>query len=181
VVYYASYLPLHGVDIVVKAAALLQDAPIRFRLIGGGLKFDQVKRLAQEFDLQNVEFVPEMPIEELAEEIAAADICLGGHFGATAKAARVIPGKVYQILAMARPLIATTTPANLELLKHGLSAYLCPPNDPEALAQAIYHLSEDKTLSRRLAQSGYELYQERCSEAVVTRLLQDAVAQLVKA
>ena len=180
VIYYATYLPLHGVDIVVKAAALLQEEPIRFRLIGGGQKYNQVRELAQELGLRNVEFVPEMPIEELAEELAAADICLGGHFGSSDKATRVVPGKVYQILAMRRPLIASSTPANLEILEHGVSAYLCPPNDPESLAEAIQRLSESRALQQSLADGGHQLYLEKCSEAVITKLLQGAVSELVK-
>jgi glycosyltransferase involved in cell wall biosynthesis len=127
----------------------------------------------------NIEFLPEMPIGQIAEEIANADICLGGHFGPTLKAARVVPSKVYQILAMERALIATCTAANLELLRHRESAYLCPPNDPEALAGAIQILHEDPQLRIQLARRGRILYETTCSEAIITDLLRKTILELI--
>jgi glycosyltransferase involved in cell wall biosynthesis len=127
----------------------------------------------------NIEFLPEMPIGQIAEEIANADILLGGHFGSTQKATRVVPSKVYQILAMERALIATNTPANLELLCHRESAYLCPPDDPEALASAISCLHEDPQLRIQLARGGRNLYETTCSEALITDLLKKTISKLV--
>ncbi len=178
VTYYTSYLPLHGVETVVRAAALLRSAPLHFRVIGSGQTYAQVRSLADALRLDNVDFVPVVPLERLPEEIAAADICLGGHFGASAKAGRVVPGKIYQLLAMAAPIIATTTPANLALLRHAESAYLVPPGDPPALAEAIRVLLADGGLRRSLAQGGRELYQEQCSEAVITARLRQVLADL---
>jgi glycosyltransferase involved in cell wall biosynthesis len=178
VTYYTSYLPLHGVETVVRAAALLRAAPLRLRMIGGGQTYPRVRALASELELDNIEFIPAIPLERLPEEIAAADLCLGGHFGASAKAGRVVPGKIYQLLAMAAPIIATTTPANLSLLRHAESAFLIPPDDPPALAEAILDLLADAGLRRCLAQGGRKLYLEQCSEAVVTRQLRQILAGL---
>jgi glycosyltransferase involved in cell wall biosynthesis len=177
---YTSYLPLHGVDIIIKAAALLRSAPICFRLIGEGQTYHQSHTLAHRMDLQNIEFIPSMSLEELAIEIASADICLGGHFGATGKAGRVVPGKIYQMIAMERAVIATTTPANLQLLHHLENAYLCPPNDPDALASAILRLHENRELRRQLAEGGRRLYQEHCSERVVTEIIGRNVEALTR-
>ncbi len=179
VLYYSSYMPLHGVENVIWAAGQLQSEPIRFRLIGDGPTYPQVHRLAEELRLENIEFHPSIPLAQLPGEIAMADINLGGHFGLSEKAGRVVPGKVYQVLAMSRPLIATTTPANRDLLRHAQSAYLCPPGDPQALARAILTLHGDPTLRNQLAQGGYALYQAECSEAVITERLRSLVDRLV--
>ena len=64
-------------------------------------------------------------------------MCLG-IFGATEKAALVIPNKVFQILSARRPLITRDSPAIRELLGDGVpGATLVPPADPVALAAAI--------------------------------------------
>lgn len=179
VLYYTSYLPLHGVDVVLKAAEELRDHPVNFRLIGSGQTFLKATQLAAQLRLNNIEFIPPVPVEQLADEIAAADICLGGHFGSSPKAGRVIPGKVYQILAMARPLIASDTPANRELLSHVITAYLCRPNDPISLAEGIKTLLENHTLCERIAQNGYQLFREKCSEAIITNQLQRIMTKLI--
>jgi glycosyltransferase involved in cell wall biosynthesis len=176
VLYYSSYLPLHGVETVVRAAASLRsESRLRFRLIGGGQDYERVRRLADRLALDNVTFVPPVPLEALPAEIATADICLGGHFGPGLKAGRVVPGKVYQMLAMARPVIAADTPANCALLAHRQSALLCPPADPQALADAIHELHRDADLRQQLAVHGHELYVMQCSEAVIAARLERIV------
>jgi glycosyltransferase involved in cell wall biosynthesis len=119
-------------------------------------------------------------LNRLPLEIAEADVCLGGHFGASDKAARVIPGKVYQILAMGCPLIAANTPANQDLLSHGESAILCQPNDANALASAILALHRDSVLRQRLSERGLSRFREKASEAVITQRLKSIASQLIK-
>ena len=171
ILYYSSYLPLHGVETIIKAAALLKTKAIHFKLIGAGQEYDNVYKLAQTLNLTNVIFTAPIPLTRLPEEIAQADICLGGHFGTSDKAQRVIPGKIYQILAMGRPLIAANTPANQELLSHAETAYLCPPDNAESLASAILTLHQNTSLRERLGQKGRLLYENQCSEAIITSQL----------
>jgi len=172
VLYYSSYLPLHGVEHIVRAAKLLEGRKdLRFRLIGQGMSYPHVRRLAEQLGVSNLEFLPPVPYHRLPGEIAAADLCLGGPFGDTPKARRIIPGKTFQFLAMARPVIATDTPGNRELLTHRQSAYLIPPADAEALAEAIAMLGEDNVLREAIATGGYGCYQRRCSEAIIRERL----------
>ncbi len=176
VLYYCTYMPLHGADVVVEAAKLLAGEAIRFQLIGTGQEFVRVQQAAR--GLENVRLTPFTPLESLRDEIARADICLGGHFGASDKAGRVVPGKVYQILAMARNLIASDSPANRGVLTHNVSALLCPPGDPHALAAAILTLHQNPTRREQLAQAGRAVYSAQCSEAVITAHLRKIIQAL---
>ncbi|MEJ2304505.1 MAG: glycosyltransferase [Anaerolineales bacterium] len=181
VLYYSTYLPLHGVDTVVRAADLLRfESNLRFKIIGIGQEYVSVRRLSDDLGIKNINFVPSISLNRLPLEIAEADVCLGGHFGASDKAARVIPGKVYQILAMGCPLIAANTPANQDLLSHGESAILCQPNDANALASAILALHRDSVLRQRLSERGLSRFREKASEAVITQRLKSIASQLIK-
>jgi glycosyltransferase involved in cell wall biosynthesis len=172
VLYYSTFQPLHGVETVVRAAHLLGgESRLRFKLIGTGPDYAQVRRLAENLRVENIAFLPTVPLETLVNEIATADICLGGPFGHSDKASRVIPGKIYQILAMERPLLAADSPANRELLTHGETAYLCQQDSPEDLAAAILKLHQDTALREGLAQTGRALYLKRCSEAIIAEQL----------
>ena len=179
VLYYCTYLPLHGVDILLKAIYLLQSEPLQFKLVGQGATYVHNRQLAEALNLKNVSFVPIMPIEALPAEINQADICLGGHFGVSDKAQRVVPGKVYQMLAMAKPIIATSTVANTKLLTHLKTAYLCPPENPNALAKAILELHKNEDLRQKLATAGRKLYEQSCSEAIIQQQLEIVIAQLL--
>jgi glycosyltransferase involved in cell wall biosynthesis len=178
VLYYCTYLPLHGADVVVRAAEMLKKEPVHFHLIGTGQEYERVRQSAT--GLHNIQFSPSVPLETLRGEIARANICLGGHFGASDKAGRVIPGKVYQILAMARPLIASNSPANRILLVDRSSALLVPPGNSHALVEAILTLHGDASLRETIRQNGRKVYESVCSEAAITNKLTNIIRSILK-
>ncbi len=179
---YSSYLPLHGIEDIVKAARILTGHPdIRFRLIGRGQTYPAVHQLAEQLQANNIDFAPSVAYYQLPLEIAQADVCLAGPFGTTGKAGRVIPGKLFQFLAMARPAIAGDAPANRELLTNRRDALLVPPGQPEALAGAILAIKQDDRLRETLATQGYRRYQTQASEEIVGQKLYQLIDIAAKA
>ncbi len=91
VFYYGAFLPLHGTDIILKAAALLQarGAPVHFVIGGDGPLHRDMRALAVDLCLENAEFPGWIPVEQLPSYIARVTLCLGGHFSRIPKAARV--------------------------------------------------------------------------------------------
>ena len=90
-----------------------------------------------------------MPYASLGVEVGRAAICLG-IFGDSAKAARVVPNKVWQAMAAGRPVVTADTPAVREVLEDGRSALLVPAGDPDGLAAALTRLAADAALRERL-------------------------------
>lgn len=180
VLFYTTYLPLHGVLTVIHAASQVRaERRLCFTLLGAGPELAEARRLAKALRADNVIFAPPVPLTSLPDHIAAADIVLGGHFGTSAKANRVIPGKLYQILALGRPLIAGDTPANRTLLTEGVQARLCPPANPEALAAAVLELHHDPERRVHLGMAARAHYLQHCSEAVITAQLGKLIAEVV--
>jgi len=157
VFYYGSFLPLHGLDQIVAAAQILRgQRDIEFRVLGEGMVYPRVRKLAEELGLEHLTFQAPVPYARLPDAIAEASLCLGGPFGATAKAGRVIAGKTFQFMAMARPTIVGDSPANRELFIHGEDVWMCRLADPQALASAILELKRDAQLRASIAQRGAE-------------------------
>jgi glycosyltransferase involved in cell wall biosynthesis len=157
--FWGAYVPLQGVETIVEAASLLKDrTDITFRMNGSGQMFPKAKSMAEERALQNVEFVQEwVPYDSLPEVVADFDVCLG-IFGPGSKTHNVIPNKVYEGLAMAKPVITADTPAARELLTDRKDCLLVPPDDAHALADAILKLKEDPALRENIANEGYALF-----------------------
>ena len=180
VLYYSSYMPLHGVDIVVNAAKLLEDqSDLHFRIIGEGQEYQNIQHLVRKLEVSSIDFIPTMPLADLPDQIAKASICLGGHFGASDKARRVIAGKTFQLLAMEKPTIVGDNDANRELLTHGQNAWFCKMNDPEALAEAILLLHKHDKLRKAIAQKGYICFKERASLEVQSEHLENFIAEYI--
>jgi len=173
IVNYSSYIPLHGLEVILRAADLLRNhKDVRFTLIGKGQLFPEMKALAEKLKLENVEFIEWLSHKELVEKAAGADVLLG-IFGVTEKAGRVIPYKAYEALALGRPLITGDSAAARELLVNGEHCLLSPMGDPEALAQKILLLKQDSALREKIARAGLELFQRRCTwESIGSAILQ---------
>jgi glycosyltransferase involved in cell wall biosynthesis len=141
VLFYGQFIPLHGIAVIIEAARLTQGEPVTWQIIGQGQESQRIQRMLDEQPLQNLSWEQWVDYSELHRRIAQADACLG-IFGDSEKAASVIPNKVFQIVAMQRPVITRDSPAIRELLEHSPPCVtLIPPNDPVALADAVRQMA----------------------------------------
>jgi glycosyltransferase involved in cell wall biosynthesis len=171
VLFYGTYIPLHGVDHILRAAHLLRGEDIRFRLIGRGQTRPHADALARQLRLPNVSFTDWVPFDRLVEEIGDSDLVLG-IFGVTDKAGRVVPNKVYQAMSVGRCVLTRDSPAIREAFLPGRHLATCPPGDPEALAESILALRGDPGLRSSLADAARDLVVREFSvEAIGARLL----------
>jgi glycosyltransferase involved in cell wall biosynthesis len=164
VFYYGSFLPLQGIEYIVQAASLLAgERDIRFEIAGQGMRYAEIRALAESLACTNINFVEWIPYVELPDHIASASICLGGHFSDSNKAQNVIATKTYQFLAMAKPTIVGDCRANSEIMTHGEHVYMCRMADARSLAEAILALRANPSLREKIATGGYLHFIERYS------------------
>ncbi|MDG2307467.1 MAG: glycosyltransferase [Candidatus Binatia bacterium] len=138
---YGSYLPLHGYDVIARAAKLLSpDEGIHFELIGDGPERARTDPLVE--DLPHVKMRDWVPYEDLPAEIRKADVVLG-IFGSSVKAQMVVPNKVYQAAQVGRAIVTADTPAIREVFQPGESIVAIEP-DPAAVVDALRSLATDR-------------------------------------
>ncbi len=181
VFFYGSFLPLHGVSYILQAAHLLQELPIKFHLVGGH-KTDLKKFANQikELELSNVVHTPWIEYEQLPTVIAAADLCLGGPFGNTGQAQRIITGKTYQFLAMNKPtVLGMIKPDQGFIDRH--NCLLVPQADEQALAEAIHWAYTHQRELPDIARRGHRLYWERFSTLQISQTLKNIFDEILSA
>ena len=175
VLFYGSFLPLHGVEVILKAASLLRDLPIHFTLIGGYKgNLSGTHQTIKQLDLQNVTLAPWVELETLPRLISGADLILGGPFGDTGQAHRVVTGKTFQVLAMAKPVIIGESGGNYGF-EDKTNCLVIPQGDAGALAQAIDWAFHHRAELTRLGQHGYDLYQSRYSIRQIEKRLRESL------
>lgn len=148
VVYTGRVNQKKGLALAVEAAKQRPD--VLFILVGSYGE-GPIEIMAR--DVPNVRIVPYQPADKLADYVFAADILLIppswlplAEFGST-----VLPLKVFFYLASGRPILAGRTPDVAEVLRHDENAYLCAPDQVDALVQGIDTLLGDPALAARLA------------------------------
>lgn len=139
VVYFGSILPVQGLEVILNAMKqLINETNIHFIIIGPLSK----KLSINTADYPNTRFIPWLDQNQLAQEIALADLALAGHFSDTVgKANRTIAGKTYIYKAMNKPIILGDSDANRELFVDDAKMnFYVPRGDSTALAEKIIEI-----------------------------------------
>jgi colanic acid biosynthesis glycosyl transferase WcaI len=143
----------HEFDTVLGAAELLRDEPgFAFLLIGGGNRFDELRRRVNERRLESLfRFIPYQEQAALRYSLGVADL----HWVSLKPALEgvIFPSKFYGIAAAGRPIIAIAAEDGEigGLVRSYDCGIVVAPGDAGALAAALRGLSKDP---RRLAAMG---------------------------
>lgn len=176
--FHGFFNTLQGVEFIIRAAKKLElRKDIKFVIIGGGK--DKIKhfKLAKDLKVKNIEFFGIMSQKELALKISQFDICLG-IFGVSDKAKRVIPNKVYECVAMKKPVISADTLAIRELFTDN-DLMLIKIADSEAIASAVLKLKSNKELREKLANNAYEKLISNASAKVLGLKFKEMIQELI--
>jgi glycosyltransferase involved in cell wall biosynthesis len=165
VLHYSKWSPLHGIPTFLEAAKQLEQEPsMRFVLVGDGQIGDEVRARIAELSLKNLEHVPWMQLDELRQAIASAGATVG-ILGASDKAERVVPNKVYQSMAVGAPIVTRSGAGAHEMLRDRESALLIPPTDSGALVSALLELKRDPELRAHIASGARAVFEHECRPA----------------
>lgn len=177
--YWGNFLPHHGADVIVEAAADLENqAAIEFVFLGTGPCLESVRTRARNLELSNVSFEGFVPEDELHRWIATSHVCLGV-FSDDPRALASITNKVCESVASRKATVTERSPATVQFFEHGEDAYLVAPQDHTALAGAIQNLSEDPELVERLEAEGFEVHCREFSSDRIAYLLGKAFQSVV--
>ena len=170
VFFYGSFLPLHGIDCILRAAKFLEkEKDIFFEITGWGPEKEKIMKLFDELKSGNLSFTGGLNKELLREKMAEADLCLG-IFGDTNKTKRVIPNKVYDYVAMRKPVVTADTSAIRELFEDG-ELMLVKVSDHISLANAIMTIKNNREMAESLAQKGYQKFLKFATPSILGKRL----------
>lgn len=176
--FHGFFIPLHGVEYIVKAAKILEAENVGFNIIGRGQTYKQVRKISADSDIKNIKFIDPVPYGAIPEYMRKADVILG-IFGNTGKASRVVPNKVYDAIAMGKAVITAETPAVRELFSGGENCLFCRPADPKDLADKIMILKNNPDLLRKIAEGGYKLFQEKLKPEIIAAEFENILREAV--
>ncbi|MBK8987825.1 MAG: glycosyltransferase [Chloroflexi bacterium] len=165
VFFYGSFLPLHGIEVILQAASRLLGQPVQLTLVGGHKQdLRPFHTLCSQLNLTNVTHIPWIDYVDLPQWACQADLCLGGPFGNTGQGRRVITGKTFQFLALGQPTVVGLAEKNEHFI-HQQNCLLIPQGDPAALAEVIVWAAGHRQELAEIGRQGHSLYQQEFSVA----------------
>ena len=147
-----------GFDILLKACEILKEKQIPFdcQIVYVSGNFEkELFRLYDSLDLkESVQFVPELPQEEIINSYLRADCFVLPCIIAGNNDRDGIPVVILEALAMELPVVTTSISGIPEVVVDGKTGLLVKPGSADELAAAIMRLYSDPKLRQKMGKSG---------------------------
>jgi len=155
----AHLIPAKGVDVLLRALALLESRHWHLTIVGAGPELERLRELALELGLGGrVELLGLR--NDLEQLLAAADL-----FVHPARWQEAFGLAVAEAMACGLPIVASRVGALPELVEDQVNGILVEPGQPAALAEAIARLAADPALRMTMGQASRVRAVERFSIA----------------
>jgi glycosyltransferase involved in cell wall biosynthesis len=169
----------HGLSTVLDAAEASAGQALTFLVVGDGAEKERLARDASARGLTNALFLPGQPRAKIPGILAASDAVLI-HLRDDPLFASVIPSKIFEAMAMARPIVLGATGESAALVRETGCGIVVPPEDPGAVVRAAGRIAADPDLAVSLGESGRRAAEERFSRRAAAirmlRVLSDAAS-----
>jgi glycosyltransferase involved in cell wall biosynthesis len=173
---------VQGLDSAVTAMQQLPaSSRARLVIIGDGSDLERVRGLVADRGLTaRVQFIDRQPLSSMPAFLAAADVLLV-HVRASELSKLILPSKTLTYLAAAKPVLVGAAGAAANLIAEARAGRAVPPDDPQALAEAIRDLeSLSEEQRQEMGASGRAYLLDHLSKAALItaheRLLTAAAA-----
>jgi glycosyltransferase involved in cell wall biosynthesis len=157
-----------GHDVFIKAAASIapQFPNVCFSIAGEVLDpayFEELQALVRNLNLEG-HFHFAGGVTNLSEHLSAADIFV------LPSRSEGFSNAIVEAMAASLPVVATNVGGNAEAVQDGVSGFIVPTEDPNALATAITLLLADPSSAKAMGEAGRHLAAEKfTTEAMMTQ------------
>jgi len=163
--YLGTHGMAHGLENILLAANSLQDhKQIIILFVGDGAEREQLIATAAKMRLNNVIFIPAQAKADIPNFWSICDVALV-HLKNSEVFTTVIPSKIFEAMAMGLPIIlAAPTGEASDIIVNERVGIWVEAAQPQALANAIVTLANDKALCATYAQMSIKMAPQHSRE-----------------
>lgn len=154
-----------ALEAVIDAAQLLQKkgAAVTFVFLGGGVDVMRLQQLASDCALNNVTFLPAVPMTEVGSYLHAADALLV-HLKRDPLFAITIPSKTQAYMAVGKPILMAVDGDAADLVRDSRGGQIAESENPQSIADAALALMNASVSERNeMATNSRCFYQDKLS------------------
>ena len=159
-----------ALDAVLDAASLLQerDSRVSFVMLGGGVEVGRLKQRAADLKLDNVVFLPPVPMAEVGTMLNAADALLV-HLRKDPLFEITIPSKTQAYMAVGKPLLMAVDGDAAVLVQQSGGGLIAESENAQSIAQAAESMAKmTATQLEEIGLKAQSYYQNKLSLEVGT-------------
>jgi glycosyltransferase involved in cell wall biosynthesis len=143
---------VQGIGVLVEAASRLPRADWEFYVAGDGAERPSIARQIEALGATNVHLLGYLELDEVVRLMEAAHV-LYAQLRGVAASTSALPSKLLEYMASGKPVVFGGAGAGADLIHRAGAGIVIPPDDADALAQAL-QVMRDAELRQRLGRSG---------------------------
>ncbi len=165
-----------GQTYLIQAAEILKSRGVagRFLIAGTGDTYDA---LGEEIKARKVEDRVTLLgfVQDVTPLMQVMDVQVNCSFGTEATSLALLEG-----MSIGKPIIATDFGGNPGVVQDGVNGYLIPTHDPEALADRLQMLFEDRETYRKMSENASRIYREKFTAEVYTQGIENLYRETIE-
>jgi len=144
----------HAIDKIVDVAEKFSSNPeILFLIVGEGAQKRYIEHIVSTKNLDNIKVLPGVSKKEIIDYYAVTDLNLVT-LRNTPLFKTVIPSKIFEIMAMSRPILCAVDGECRQIIEDSDSGIFVEPENVEQIAKCITDLYNKKDLLKKMGESG---------------------------
>jgi len=176
------YIGAHGIShalqrILECAAMLKQQHRIHFLFVGDGAEKPALVEYARQAELTNVTFHGSVDEDAVMSFYALSDICLVPLRDISLFDA-FIPSKMFEIMAMERPILASLKGEAADIINHSESGIVVPPEDAGAIKEAVLSMFANQQRNREFGHNGRRFAREHYNRQTLADRYLEVLAEV---
>jgi len=181
IVYAGAHGIANAMDTILEAARLLKDKEadkVHFLLVGEGPEKQRLRDVTRDWELNNINFFSPIPKKAIPRLLRTSDIALISIKKSNLYNYGMSLNKLWDYMICAKPVVWATNSANDPVAEAGCGITV-PPEDPQAMAEAIMRLCfMSKEERRQMGIRGHEYVIKYHSVPVLARKLLEALSHV---
>jgi len=151
IVYAGLHGMAQGLDQIVEAAHVLRKEPVEFVLVGDGPEKQNLIRLKDERQIQNISFKDPVFKADIPQILSMADVIF---VPLKIQLTGAVPSKLYEAMASAKPVILMAGDEAAEIVNNAHCGIVIQPGDVSGLVEAIKILAFNRKLRLEMGMAG---------------------------
>ncbi len=173
--YFGTHGMAHHLETILHAARRLSHSKqIVFLMVGDGAERQALVQMRDKMALDNVMMLDQQPKSRMRELWALSSVSLV-LLKKSDLFKTVIPSKIFESLAMAKPIILGVEGESAELIQAAQAGICIQPEQADELAARVLELSENSELCQQLGKNGRKYVIEHFDRTVLARKLTSVI------
>ncbi len=171
----------HGLSVVVRAATILKSMnrnDLIFCLVGDGAQRQKILKESQEANVEDmIRFTGRLPKSDMPMVLASSD-CLLIHLKKTDLFGTVIPSKIFEAMAMERPLVMGVQGESADIVEESGAGIAMESDNAQQLVDAVLKLKDNSEVHSRLCANGRQFVGEHFTRDSLAEKMLDVMKRV---